>query len=252
MKIYNNLPYGGADEVCKFDLYLPEQEGYDTVVYFHGGGLEGGTKADPYYVDMAKSFAERGIAFASVEYRKYPKAKYPDYIVDCATATAFVLSNIKDYGGNGNIYVSGQSAGAWLSLMLCFNKKFFADAGVDREKILGYVIDSAQTTSHFKVIQEEKGLDELAQRIDEYAPLYYVNKDSEFPKMFLVFYGEDMPCRAEQNLLLYKALLAYNPAARVEYIQLPGGHCAGSTKKDEDGEYPFVKEVFAWLERTKK
>ncbi len=251
MSILKDIVYDEKYEDCRLDLYLPPSNGFDTVVYFHGGGLTGGHKNDYYYVEMAERFAEKGLGFASVEYRKYPAAKYPDFLEDCAAATAFVQRKIGEYGGNGQIYVSGQSAGAWISLMLGFNRSFFQAAGVDNSLIKGYIIDSAQATSHFTVIQaEEEGVDDLAQRIDKFAPLYYVNKDTAFPKMLLIFYENDIPCRAEQNMLLYKTLLAYNPQAAVEYLQLPGEHTAGSIRKDPDGEYPFVKEVFKWLERT--
>ncbi len=250
MQIINDVVYDGKHEECKLDLYLPSAKGFETIVYFHGGGLAGGHKNDYYYVEMAEKFAEEGYGFASVEYRKYPTAKYPDFIEDCATATAFVQKKIASYGGSGKIYVSGQSAGAWMSLMLCFNGKFFDEAGVDRSTIIGYIIDSAQPTSHFRVIQEEeKGVDDLSQRIDEFAPLYYVNRNTAFPKMFLTFYENDMPCRPEQNILMYKNILAYNPEADICYKQLPGEHCHGSTKKDENGEYPFVKVTLDWLRR---
>lgn len=252
MSVLKDIIYNEKYEDCRLDLYLPPSKGFDTIVYFHGGGLTGGHKTDPYYIEMAERFAEKGMGFASVEYRKYPTAKYPDFLEDCAAATAFIQKKIEEYGGNGKIYVSGQSAGAWISLMLCFNGSFFKSAGVDTSTILGYIIDSAQATSHFTVIQkEEEGVDELAQRIDKFAPLYYVNKETSFPKMFLIFYENDIPCRPEQNMLLYKTLLTYNPQAKVDYLQLPGEHVAGSIKKDPDGEYPFVKEVFKWLERTR-
>ncbi len=251
MSVLKDIIYSEKHEDCRLDLYLPPSNGFDTIVYFHGGGLTGGHKNDYYYVEMAERFAEKGIGFASVEYRRYPTAKYPDFLEDCAAATAFIQKKIGEYGGNGKIYISGQSAGAWISLMLCFNGSFFKDADVDTSTILGYIIDSAQATSHFTVIQkEEEGVDDLTQRIDKFAPLYYVNKETSFPKMFLIFYENDIPCRPEQNMLLYKTLLAYNPQAKVEYLQLPGEHVAGSIKKDPDGEYPFVKEVFKWLERT--
>ncbi len=250
MSILNDIIYNEQYEDCRLDLYLPPSKGFDTVVYFHGGGLTGGHKNDYYYVEIAERFAEKGMGFASVEYRKYPTAKYPDFLEDCARATAFIQKKIGEYGGNGKIYISGQSAGAWISLMLCLNGNFFKEAGVDTSAVQGYIIDSAQATSHFTVIQEEEeGVDDLAQRIDKFAPLYYVNKQTAFPKMFLIFYENDIPCRPEQNMLLYKTLLAYNPQANVEYLQLPGGHVAGSTKKDDDGEYAFVKEVFEWLKR---
>ena len=58
---------------------------------------------------------------------------------------------------------------------------------------------------------------------------------------------EDMPMRAEQNMLFYKTVLAFKKDADIVYTQLTGGHCHGSEKKDEDGQYAFVKTAFAWL-----
>lgn len=246
MQEITDVHYDSFDD-CRLDLYLPEKENFETVVYFHGGGLTGGHKNDYYYVEMARDFANAGIGFVSVEYRKYPNVRFPDYICDCAKAVKWVKDNIVQYGGKGSVMISGQSAGAWISLMLCFNTQYLADVGVDAKEITAWIIDSAQTTSHFNVIQEEEHLDELCQRIDKYAPLYYVNKATSFSKMLLLFYAEDMPCRPEQNMLLYKNILAYNKDADISYVQLPGSHCAGSTKKDDDGEYPFVKAALHWL-----
>ena len=98
---------------------------------------------------MAAAFTAAGYALASVEYRKYPNAKFPDFLLDGAKATAFVKNLVKDYGGNGEIIIAGQSAGAWMSLMLCLNKEYLANEGIASEEIKDWIIDSAQTTSHF-------------------------------------------------------------------------------------------------------
>lgn len=246
MKIIKDLSYDCFDD-CKLDIYLPEKENFETIVYFHGGGLTSGHKNDYYYVEMATDFANAGICFVSVEYRKYPNVRFPVYLYDCAKAVRWVKDNIAQYGGSNKIMISGQSAGAWISLMLCFNKEYLSSFGINTEEISAWIIDSAQTTSHFNVIQQEEGLDELRQRIDKYAPQYYVDKDTAFSKMILIFYENDMPCRLEQNMLLYKNLLAYNKDANISYHELFGEHCHGSTKKDEDGKYPFVKTVLKWL-----
>ncbi len=94
MRILKDILYDEKYENCRLDLYLPCSNEFDTVVYFHGGGLTGGHKDDFYYAEMAGKFAEKGLAFASVEYRKYPTAKYPDFLEDCAAATAFMQKRI--------------------------------------------------------------------------------------------------------------------------------------------------------------
>ena len=255
MKIYNDIVYGGRnknDDNLKLDMYIPNKSGYDTIVYFHGGGLSGGTKSDWRYAEIAKSFADNGFGLVSVEYSKYPDAKFPVYIEDCAEAVSFVKNKIKNYGGSGDIIISGQSAGAWISLMLCFNRTYLEKVAVNPDEIKGYLIDSAQTTSHFNVLKIEEGLNPLAQRIDKYAPLYYVDENTRFSRMLLIVYEKDMPCRPEQNMLLFKNILAYNPDADIKLVKLSGEHCAGSTIKDDSGEFPFVKVALKWLAKSEK
>ncbi len=248
MKTMENVVYSQKHQQ-KVDVYLPDGGDFTTVVYFHGGGLQWGSKNKENFVEIAYSFVKKGYAFVSVDYRMYPNAKFPDYLVDAADAVAFVKENILAWGGNGKIIVSGQSAGAWMSLMLCLDKKYLGGSGIDSSAIDGWIIDSAQTTSHFNVLQKERGEHAFAQRVDEYAPLYFVDENTAFSKMLLIFYEKDMPMRPEQNMLFYKTVLAFNKDADIEYKQLSGGHCHGSEQKDDDGEYAFVKTAFAWLDK---
>ena len=102
------------------DLYLPESVEFDLFVYFHGGGLEGGSRKGVEV--FSKTLAKNNIATASVEYRMYPNAKFPDFIKDCAYSIRWLKDNIKDYGQCNRIFVGGSSAGGYLSMMLCLTK----------------------------------------------------------------------------------------------------------------------------------
>ncbi len=246
MKVLNNVSYNDDYEACKLDVYLPDEQTRETVVYFHGGGIQSGDKAEKNYVEIAESFVKAGYAFVSVNYRMYPTAKFPDYLQDAAKAVAYAKSN---FAGQREIIIGGQSAGAWISLMLCLNGEYLQREGVSPMEIKAWLIDSAQTTAHFNVLAKESGLHSLTQRINEYAPLFYVDEKTAFSKMLLLFYENDMPCRPEQNMLFYKNVLAFNPKADISYQQLRGGHCHGSIYKDEDGEYSFVKTALTWLNR---
>ncbi|MBP3422475.1 MAG: alpha/beta hydrolase [Clostridia bacterium] len=238
------------NENCAFDAYLPPTNGFSTILYFHGGGFESGDKADETQVELAKSFARLGYGFISANYRMYPSgARFPDFLEDGADAVAFVKKNYCDKLGNGKLYLFGQSAGAWLATMLCVDKQYLAKVGVDGEKIDGWLIDSAQMTSHFNMLKIEGEGNPWAQRIDKFAPIYYVNEGTKFTSMFLTFYEKDMPCRPEQNMLFYKAVLHFNPKADIEYMQLAGTHCRGTSIKDDDGEFAFVKAALPWLKK---
>lgn len=249
MKILKDVSYSDRSEKCRLDACLPDAEGFPVIVYFHGGGLEAGDKRDPYYVEMGEHFAGSGYGFVSVNYRLYPDAKFPDFLADAAEAVAFVKRRVGEWGGSGKLLIAGQSAGAWMALMLCFREDLLGAVGLSADEFEGWIIDSAQTTTHFNVLEKERGMNPLTQRIDEAAPLYYVNGQTAFSRMLLVFYEDDMPCRAEQNQLLYKTVLAFRPEADIETVRLPGGHCAGSTRKDADGTYPFVRTALKWLQR---
>lgn len=120
-------------ERCKLDIYYPvNKDNYSTVIWFHGGGLEGGNKEIP------KELTEKGIAVVAVNYRLSPKAKHPAYIYDAAESVAWVFNNIELFGGNPeSIYVSGHSAGGYLTLMVGLDKSYLQKYGVDSDKIKG-------------------------------------------------------------------------------------------------------------------
>ncbi len=249
MKIIKDVNYGKFEQ-CKLDGYFPNESGFPIIVRFHGGGLAGGSKSAENCAEVAEKFVENGYGFISVEYRMYPDgAKYPDYLCDCAAAIAFVKQNEKQYGGNGKIIVTGQSAGAWISLMLCLNGKFLNEVGIDPLSIDAWIIDSAQTTAHFNVLKYEQDGDPQTERINEFAPLYYVGKEMKFSKILLLFYEKDIPCRPEQNRLFYQSVKNFQPNADIQYLQLPGTHCYGFTHKDENGEFWYVKEALSFLRK---
>ncbi len=249
MKQFLDLQYDKYEET-RVDIYLPEKSNYTVIVDFHGGGLDHGSKTSDTLSFLAKSFTDEGYAFASVEYRMYPNAKFPDYLEDAAKATAFVKKYASENGGNGEIIIMGHSAGAWISLMLCLNKKYLLKEGIDASNgVSAWFIDSAQTTSHFNVLAQERGENTLAQRIDEYAPLYFVGEETRFSKMMLVFYDNDMPCRYEQNMLLYKAILAFNPEADIQYKVISGKHCSLAKRRDENDKSEFVKTFLEWINK---
>lgn len=248
MRSLSNVIYNESN--MALDAYFPDTDGFATIVYVHGGGIESGDKTDETCVGIAESFVKNGYGFISVNYRLYPSVKFPQYIEDCADAVAWAKAHVSEYGGNGELYVSGQSAGAWMSLMLCLNDKFLKKVGIDPMEIRGWIIDSAQTTSHFNVLKYEGGCNPNAQRIDEFAPLYYVGETTKFTKMLMLFYEQDIPCRPEQNYLFIKAVKNFNWAADISYKQLPGGHCHGSSVRDEDGEYAYIKESIKWLKNV--
>lgn len=225
------------------DIFFPEVEDFFTIVYFHGGGLIEGDKGDSH--EFVKHLTKLGFAVATANYSLLTESKFPECVKDAVHAVKYVKDNIKSKG----ILVMGQSAGAYLTLMLCLNKEYLKEVGIDNKSIVGWISDAGQPTTHFNILKYERGLDPLLQRVDEAAPLYYVNKDTYFSHLLLMTYECDLPNRLEQNKLLMSSIKTFNKDLDVELKILKGEHCHGSGTLDEDGEYEVVKVVKEWMNR---
>ena len=70
-------------------------------------------------VPLLHELAMRGWVCVAINYRLSPKATWPDHIVDCKRAVAWVRAHIAEYGGDPEfIAVSGGSAGGHLSALV--------------------------------------------------------------------------------------------------------------------------------------
>lgn len=225
------------------DIFFPEVEDFFTIVYFHGGGLVEGDKGDSH--EFVKHLTKLGFAVATANYSLLTESKFPECVKDATRAVKYVKDNIKSKG----ILVMGQSAGAYLTLMLCLNKEYLKEVGIDNKDIVAWISDAGQPTTHFNILKYERGLDPLLQRVDEAAPLYYVNKGTYFSHLLLLTYECDLPNRLEQNQLLMSSIKTFNKDLDVELKILKGEHCHGSGTLDEDGEYEVVKVVKEWMNR---
>jgi CubicO group peptidase (beta-lactamase class C family)/dienelactone hydrolase len=97
------------------DLYLPEEENPPLVVFIHGGGWKGGSKAGCH----VKWLTEHGYAVASVSYRLTDKAIFPAQVHDCKGAIRWLRANAEKYGYSvEHLAVSGTSAGGHLSALI--------------------------------------------------------------------------------------------------------------------------------------
>ncbi|MDR1866484.1 MAG: alpha/beta hydrolase [Bacteroidales bacterium] len=188
-------------ERCMLDLYYPAaSRGFATVVWFHGGGLTGGSKSIP---DELKG---KGFAVAAVNYRLYPKVKCPGYIEDAAAAVAWVFRNIEKYGGNaGLIFVAGHSAGAYLTSMTGLDKRWLNAHHIDADSIAGLIPLSGNAITHM-TIREERGIKNTQPVVDEYAPMYHVRADA--PPLILMTGDRELEMlgRYEENAYMLRMM----------------------------------------------
>lgn len=202
---YYNTATNKADsyinERCVLDIYYPENtKTFATIVWFHGGGLTGGSKEIP------EALKNKGFAIIGVNYRLSPKVKAAKCIEDAAAAIAWAFNNITNYGGDSSqIFVSGHSAGAYLTLMNGLDKKWLQKEGVDANKIAGLIPFSSQCITHFE-IRREKGIPEKQPTIDEFAPLFHVRADA--PPLLLITGDRELEMlgRYEENAYMERMM----------------------------------------------
>ena len=188
-------------ERCVLDLYYPDnKEGFPTVVWFHGGGLTGGNKSIP------KELMNEGMAVVAVNYRLYTKVKAPVYIEDAAAAVAWVFNHIEEYGGDPDlIFISGHSAGGYLTSMVGMDKRWLKKHEIDANRIAGLIPFSGHTITHFTV-RKERGIEGTQAVVDDLAPLYHVRKDA--PPLLLITGDREMEMmgRYEENAYMMRMM----------------------------------------------
>lgn len=242
MKIFEDIQYSEFEET-KLDVYIPEKEQFPVFVYFHGGGLVNGNKKEGFIEYLVK----KGVCVVSAQYRMYPGAKYPDFIADAASAVAWTKNNISSYGTSEGIFVGGSSAGAYLSMMLCFDKKYLAKHGMSNADIAGYYHDAGQPTTHFNVMGE-RGEDTRRVVIDEAAPIYHISDKEVYPPMEIVVSDNDMANRYEQTMLLVSTLkhFGHDMDKIVLNIQKNSTHCSYVSRID-NGKSVFADMVYEFI-----
>jgi acetyl esterase/lipase len=189
------------NERCVLDIYYPKNtKNFATVVWFHGGGLTGGSKEIP------EALKNKGFAIIGVNYRLSPKVKAAKCIEDAAAAVAWAFNNITSYGGDPSlIFVSGHSAGGYLTSMIGLDKKWLQKESIDANKIAGLIPFSGQCITHFE-IRRENGIPETQPTIDSFAPLFYVRADA--PPLLLITGDREMEMlgRYEENAYMVRMM----------------------------------------------
>jgi len=204
-----------AKRQCRLDVHTPNQQGFATVVWFHGGGLKNGDKQLPDYL------LDNGYAVVSANYRHSPHVQAPVYLEDAAAAVAWTFANIEKRGGDRNkIFVSGHSAGGYLTSMLVLDARWLKPHGITPHDLAGAIPHSGQALTHF-TIRKERGLDRKTGVADDLAPLHHVRKDT--PPLLLTTGDRDLeiPFRYEENALLFQ-MLKYAQHSDVELHELQG------------------------------
>jgi acetyl esterase/lipase len=235
-------------ERCLLDLYLPEGESdFPVLVWFHGGGLTAGDKAEATQAGIAQSLAARGIAVASVNYRLSPRAGFPAYVEDAAASVAWVLETIEDYGGDADrVFVSGHSAGGYLAAMVGLDDSYLAAHARSPGDLAGLIPISGQMVTH-ETVRDERGLPTNRPLVDAAAPVFHVRADA--PPILAIAGSEDLPARPEENRYLIAALRSVGHAD-ASYLEFDGRNHGSIVTGIPDAEDPVARAMTDFIARV--
>ena len=236
---YREQAVGYAKERCRLDIYYPSNtRDFATVVWFHGGGLKAGSKQVP------AELKGQGIAVVAVNYRLHPRVKSPVYIDDAAAAVAWTVKNIAKYGGSPKkVFVSGHSAGGYLTSMVGLDKSWLAKYDVNADKLAGLIPYSGHTITHF-TIRAERGIDGQQPVVDNLAPLFHVRKDC--PPVLIVTGDRELEMlgRYEENAYFWRMLKVVGHPD-VKLLELDGYDHGQMAKPAHPLLLRFVRRIIA-------
>jgi acetyl esterase/lipase len=121
-----NVRYAeGAGHRHLLDVYrarVPGTPPSPVIFQIHGGGWTVGTK-NTQARPLMNHFARAGWVCVAANYRLSPKARWPDHLVDCKAALAWIREHVHEYGGDPNrVVVTGGSAGGHLTAMMALTQ----------------------------------------------------------------------------------------------------------------------------------
>jgi acetyl esterase/lipase len=207
-----------------------------VLVYIHGGAWVIGDKREQG-LPLLHELARRGWVTVTINYRLSPRATWPDHLVDCKRALAWVRDHIADYGGDpGFVAVSGGSAGGHLSAMVALTsgdpafQPGFEDVPVAVDACIPfygvYDMTAGRGSTHY-----DKGLMTLLERrvfkrryvddpevFENASPLRRVRADA--PPFFVVHGTHDTLVPVAEARRFVEALRAVSRAP-VLYAELP-------------------------------
>lgn len=242
-KIKEDIPYREntqaldeyQQERCLLDINYPSSKGFATIIWFHGGGLTSGEKSFP------KALQNKGHAIVAVNYRLSPKVKVTECLDDAAAAVAWVMKNIRGFGGDRKrIFISGHSAGGYLTSMIGLDSSWLKRHQEDANDIAGLIPYSGHAITHFTV-RKERGIAATRPIVDELAPLFHVRKDA--PPILLITGDREKELlgRYEENAYLFR-MLKVSGHQDVTLFEIDGyGH--GMTDPAHPLLLKFVKRI---------
>jgi len=123
-------------------IYEPDGDPTGVVVYFHGGGFVGGSRALMHNV-ASGLFRASGAVVVSVEYRLAPEDPFPAGLDDAEAVTRWVVDHADRWGVEpSQVAVAGESAGGNLSAALTLRFRDHDGPGLAGQVLLYPAVDA--------------------------------------------------------------------------------------------------------------
>lgn len=201
-----------ADSMCRADVYYPVGvKNAPVVLWYHGGGLTLGHREIP------KELKNKGFVVVGLGYRFLPHVSVETCIDDAAAGAAWAVRHVAEYGGDpSKVFVTGHSAGGYLTMMIGLDKRCMARYGLDPDEAFSALIPySGQAITHFER-RRQIGLTDKTPLIDELSPMYYVRADA--PPVLILSGDRELELlgRYEENAYFWRMLcVAGHPDAQL-------------------------------------
>jgi acetyl esterase/lipase len=224
--VETNIHYGpDGDPKQQYDVYHPVATGwtgmecrdrkYPTLIFFHGGSWRDGDKDS--YGFVGRAFAERGFYVVVADYRKTPKAHFPDFVNDAARIIAYIHRTPRECANPSKLYLMGHSAGAHIAMLATLDSKWLAAEGLDSSIISG-VIGLAGPYDFYPFTSDaaKEALGKWPEPA-ETQPISYARKD--VPPLLLLHGSRDETVKPRNSRVLADAIIKAGGKAQAKIYE---------------------------------
>jgi acetyl esterase/lipase len=238
-----NIDYAGdGKRRHRLDVYRARdhEPGAPVLLQIHGGAWMIGNK-DQQGLPLMYHLASRGWVCVAINYRLSPRATWPDHLLDCKRALAWIREHIAEYGGDPDyVVVTGGSAGGHLTAMMGLTanepewQPGFEDADTSVRAMIPFygVFDWTGTSTDVrddglreileKYIVKQK-YDDAPEVFKNASPMFHMRADAP---PALVVHGDLDTLAPVEEAREFVARLRKTSKAPVTYVELKGAHHA--------------------------
>jgi acetyl esterase/lipase len=243
VEIVKNLRFDRAHAMnLEVDVYrnVSHPTGCPVLFQIHGGGWMIGTK-DEQALPLMNQMASAGWVCVTTNYRLSPAATYPDHLIDCKKALAWIREHVAEYGGDPDfVVVTGGSAGGHLAALVALtpnDPEYQPGFEYVDTRVRGCVpfygvydfVNRNRTWRHegLQGVLERRilkgSLAEIPEKWDRASPVSHVS--AEAPPFFVIHGDSDTLVPVPEAREFVKALREKSRAP-VAYAELPGAQHA--------------------------